>query len=652
MANKQISQLTQKPTPVAATDQFGIDDNASATWKITVTNLQTYFTALYLTLSGGTMTGNLTLNGNPTTNLMAATKQYVDNLAAGLNVQPSCVVASTAALTVTYNNGTSGVGATLTNAGAQAALSIDGVTLALNDRVLVKNQASTFQNGIYTATNLGSGSTNWVLTRATDYDTAAEITPGDFVLIVSGTSNAQSQWMQTATVVTVGTDAIVWDQFGADITGIIAAIQNNAYVYSADTGSADAYLATLSPALAAYTAGSMVILNVANANTGAATINVNGLGVKNIVTEQNGTLQAGDLIAGRRAWLLYDGTSFRLVNRNIENRIQNDSFNYILDTGAADAYVATLVPAVTAYVAGQRLSLKIANTNTGAATVNVNGLGVKNIKTQNGNNPLAGDILAGTIMDLRYDGTNFIMVNRNQPIRIQNESYNYLLETGAADAYVATMVPTVAAYVAGQRFSLKIANTNTTASTLNVNGLGAKSIKRIDGTALVAGDLIAGMIADFRYDGTNFQLLNPARRLLGTSTNNNAVAGYAGEFVSSIIPYVSAVSLTTGVKTNITSISLTAGDWDVEGNVFFESSTQVGTGFYAWTSSTSAVLNDPSLLAAYYPQIPNVFQIGLLAPKRRYSLSSTTTIYLEGQGIFASGTMIACGNIEARRQPT
>lgn len=411
MANKQISQLTTKPVPVASTDQFGIDDNSSDSYKITVAMLQTYFNAIYLALAGGTMTGNLILAGDPSSNLMAATKQYVDAVATGLNIQPSCRAATTTALTVTYNNGSSGVGATLTNAGAQAALVLDGVTMAVNDRVLVKDQAAQAQNGIYVVTNIGSGASNWVMTRATDYDTPTEITPGDFVLVVEGTANGQSQWVQTSTVVTVGTTAIVWQQFSADVTQVVINIQNSAYVYSEDTGAANAYVATLTPALVSYVEGTLVILDVANANTGASTINVNGLGVKNIVTEQNGTLQAGDLIAGRRAWLLYDGTSFRLVNRNIEKRIQNESFNYILDTGAANAYVATLVPAVSSYVAGLRVSLKIANTNTGASTVNVNGLGATSIVHQDGSAVVPGDLFAGMVADLRYDGSNFQLLN-------------------------------------------------------------------------------------------------------------------------------------------------------------------------------------------------------------------------------------------------
>src|SRR4026208_1205215 len=173
MAGVKISALPAIAAP-AATDIFPVVQ-AGLTYKETITQLGT----LLLPLSGGTMTGNLILNGDPTVGLQAATKQYVDAVAEGLTIHAACRVATTGALTVTYSNGIAGVGATLTNAGAMAALSIDGVSLSVGNRVLVKNQASTFQNGIYTVTTVGSGAVNWVMTRATDYDQPSEIDPGD-----------------------------------------------------------------------------------------------------------------------------------------------------------------------------------------------------------------------------------------------------------------------------------------------------------------------------------------------------------------------------------------------------------------------------------------------------------------------------------------
>ena len=121
-----------------------------------------------------------------------------------------CLVATTSNLTATYSNGTSGVGATLTNSGTQAALTLDGITLAAGNRVLVKDQTTALQNGIYTVTNIGSSSTNWILTRATDYDVIAQTVRGDIINVISGTVNSSSLWMLTSSITTIGTDSFTF----------------------------------------------------------------------------------------------------------------------------------------------------------------------------------------------------------------------------------------------------------------------------------------------------------------------------------------------------------------------------------------------------------------------------------------------------------
>ena len=151
--------------------------------------------------------------GTPTVSTDAATKQYVDDVAQGLNIHAASYAATTANLNATYSNGTSGVGATLTNAGTQAAFTTDGTTPSVNDRILVRLQTNQAQNGIYTLTTVGSGSTNWVLTRATDFDTPTEIAGGDFTFVDNGTTLANTGWVNVDEVTTVGTDPIVFQQF-------------------------------------------------------------------------------------------------------------------------------------------------------------------------------------------------------------------------------------------------------------------------------------------------------------------------------------------------------------------------------------------------------------------------------------------------------
>jgi len=158
--------------------------------------------------TGGTGTG-VYINGvkDPLSAQDAATKNYVDSLVNGLKPKASVRVATTASLGSTaYNNGASGLGATLTIPSTTA---IDVVTLAPGDRILVKNETPTLRNGIYEYTNATT------LTRTTDADTVAELPDGTFVFVEAGTTNSSSGWALISTVATIGTDAIVFQQIAS-----------------------------------------------------------------------------------------------------------------------------------------------------------------------------------------------------------------------------------------------------------------------------------------------------------------------------------------------------------------------------------------------------------------------------------------------------
>lgn len=145
----------------------------------------------------------------------AATKNYVDNIATGGGQE--CFAASTANVGSTYANGSSGVGATLTdNSGTFAAFTLDGLSPALNSRVLMKDQSTSFQRGVYILTTNGDTiSIPWVLTRATDYNTPDAINDTGLIPIASGgTINGNSAWYNTTTMVAVGTTALTYTKFG------------------------------------------------------------------------------------------------------------------------------------------------------------------------------------------------------------------------------------------------------------------------------------------------------------------------------------------------------------------------------------------------------------------------------------------------------
>ena len=228
----------------------------------------------HLPLAGGTLTGNLILNADPTSNLMAATKAYVDNLtASGIHFHEAVRLESPIALTVTYNNGTAGVGATLTNAGTQAALVIDGITANVADRILIYEQADATQNGVYTVTDVGSASTNWVLTRSTDTDSygnadGTTLDEGSYFFVQEGNTGAGEAYVcNTVGTITFGTTDITFVQFSNSVaytagTGINI---NDSRVISTSGVPTDAELAAVSATMAT---------SISNSNTAIAAVSV------------------------------------------------------------------------------------------------------------------------------------------------------------------------------------------------------------------------------------------------------------------------------------------------------------------------------------------------------------------------------------------
>ena len=137
-------------------------------------------------------------------------KEYVDAIKQALDVKASVRLATTANLASNYNNS----GGTLTNSGSNAALSLDGVTVVAGNRILVKDQSSAAENGIYVVTTVGDGSTAWVLTRADDANVSAEMTGGVFTFVEEGTVGADNGYVFTHNgAPTLGTTALTVSQF-------------------------------------------------------------------------------------------------------------------------------------------------------------------------------------------------------------------------------------------------------------------------------------------------------------------------------------------------------------------------------------------------------------------------------------------------------
>ena len=164
-------------------------------------------------------TYKITSLGTPENSTDAATKGYVDSVAEGLHIHESVVAATTAnvALATALENGDT----------------LDGITLATGNRILVKNQTTQSENGIYVVNASGQPS------RAADFDTASEVDSGDFVFVYSGTVNGGTGWVQTNRPATIGTDAIVFTQFsgaGTYLGGAGMTLDGNTFNIGAGTG--------------------------------------------------------------------------------------------------------------------------------------------------------------------------------------------------------------------------------------------------------------------------------------------------------------------------------------------------------------------------------------------------------------------------------
>lgn len=139
--------------------------------------------------------------------------------------------------------------------------------------------------------------------------------------------------------------------------------------------------------------------------------------------------------------------------------------------------------------------------------------------------------------------------------------------------------------------------------------------------------------------------------LRGTSTNDSAAAGKIGELIQSEILIANQVALTTLTDANVTSISLTAGDWDVEGIVSTAPAAGAATALVrGWISSTSATSPAAPNAGGYF-QLTGTLSGSQSVPliSKRFSLANTTTIYLSTLVSFTINTMGAYGYIRARR---
>lgn len=136
--------------------------------------------------------------------------------------------------------------------------------------------------------------------------------------------------------------------------------------------------------------------------------------------------------------------------------------------------------------------------------------------------------------------------------------------------------------------------------------------------------------------------------IVGTATNDSAGSGFVGQILKSTILYSGAISITTGTLFDLTFLDLTAGDWDVYGNIFFTFT--ASSVIYSFFNTTSVSFPDNAFLSTISTVGSTLnAQEGIVAYPQRYSFASTTRVYLSGRSTF-SGSGTACGEMFARRR--
>ena len=347
-----------------------------------------------------------TVSTTPSSANDLANKSYVDTMvSSGITYHAPVkyeVPNTTGNLNATYDNGTAGVGATLTNAGTLAAFAPDGPTAQVGDRILIYNQTNAFENGIYEVTTVGDGSTPWVLTRATDADSYGVKDPnalgeGDAFFVTSGNTGAGETYVcNTVGAITFGTTAITFTQ--------VSSVQ----VYSAGTGltltgttfSLTAPVATTlgGTGLSSFTANGAVYATSTSAlTTGTLPVTAGGTGQTSFTDGEllignttGNTLAKGTLTAGAGISVTNGAGSITIAN-------------------TAPDQTVTLTAGSNIVVSGSYPNFTIAATGGGtvssvSGTGSVNGITLSGTVTSTGSLTLGG-ALSGVDLTTQVTGT-------------------------------------------------------------------------------------------------------------------------------------------------------------------------------------------------------------------------------------------------------
>jgi len=591
----------------------------------------------------------------PVASTDAATKGYVDAAVEGLHIHAPCAAATPNTLatissgTVTYNNGTAGVGATLTTTGSYT--TIDGVNIAtVGTRILVKNEANAAHNGIYTYTS------STVLTRATDFDTPTEMAGGDFTFVQNGTLYNDTGWVMTDPVTTVGTSPVNWLQFsgageytagtGLTLNGTEFSISNTTVTAGA-YGNGD-YVATFTVnAQGQLTAAANTAITANAANLSGTTLNAN---IVNSSLTSVGTLgslsvsgnaSAGNVNAGNLLTANFvAGTLTTAAQPNITSVGSLTDLTVTGNVGAGNVNAGNLLTAN--FVAGTLTTAAQPNItsvgNLSSLTVTGN-LGAANVA---GGNLVSANFLAGTLTTAAQP--NITSVGQLTSLDVSGNAVAGNLSTGGAlsvtgNANIGNIgtaqvlatanitTPQVIANVANGTSPFVI-NSQTIVANLNADLLDGYNTATSNAANTVAVRNSDGNLAANYFIGNGAFLTGIDTSLIANGNSNVSVSANGNITLS--VAGNSAVAVFTGTGANINGYANVTGNLSA-GNV---TATDVSGTTLGGTLTTASQ--------------PNVTSVGTLSSLAVTGTTTSGNIYANSGTV---GANLLAGTLTTAAQP-
>jgi hypothetical protein len=613
--------------------------------------LQNQFTSMNVTgtatINVATLTsGTISTSANNATDIV--NRAYVDNaVAAGIHFHEPVRVEAPTALSAAYNNGTAGVGATLTNSGTNAAIQVDGVSLNVTDRVLVYTQSNATHNGVYVVSTQGAPDSpgpgaKWVLTRSDDTDTFVTDSPeglsqGSTFFVQQGNTGAG----ETYTCNTLGT--IV---FGTtDITFVQV---SSAQIYSAGTGlnlnSTTFSIANTTVTPATYGTASQVpqvainaqgqITSASNVNIAITASNVSGLATSATTDTTNAdNITSGTLNNARTTASASNGAS-TIVARDASGNFAANTITANLTgnvTGNTSGSAGSLATAQNISISGGATAANVSFDGTAAVGLNVTAMNASVINSgtiPNGNTTASASNGASTIVARDVSG-NFTANNVTATNIIAGGSFITSLNASIINSGVIGNAFTTAASANGaSTIVARDASGNFAANVITANG---SSLTTLNATAITTGTLDNARTSAASANGASTIVARDASGNFAANVGTFTTVSGAGGSVTAI----NASNISTGTLDNARTTAASANGAstiiarDASGN------------FTANVATLTTVTGDGSGITALNG---TAITTGTVANARTTAASAngaSTIVARDASGNFSAGTITA-----------